>query len=270
MPDAPVEPVISVRDVVVSYGGRRVLNGINLDIAPGETMVLLGGSGSGKSTLLRQIIGLEQPHAGRVLVNGIDLATSSQKDLRRIRRSIGVAFQNAALFNSMSVEDNLSLALREHTRLAESTIRLMTWLKLALVGLAEFGDRSPQELSGGMRKRAAVARALSLDPDILVCDEPSAGLDPIVAAELDELILGLKRAFGMTILVVSHDLASAFRIADRMAILYQGSIIAVGTKEELQSSPHPRIRQFFDRVPDPLDIGAIDEHFERYLKGGSR
>ena len=270
MCDAAVEPVISVRDVVVSYGGRRVLNGINLDIARGETMVLLGGSGSGKSTLLRQIIGLERPQAGRILVNGIDLATSVQKDVKKIRRSIGVAFQNAALFNSMSVEDNLSLPLREHTRLAESTIKLMTWLKLAVVGLAEFGDRSPQELSGGMRKRAAVARALSLDPEILVCDEPSAGLDPIVAAELDELILGLKRAFGMTILVVSHDLASAFRIADRMAMLYQGSIIAVGTKEELQSSPHPRIRQFFDRTPDPFDSGAIDEHFERYLKGGSR
>jgi phospholipid/cholesterol/gamma-HCH transport system ATP-binding protein len=271
MQEAAAQPVISVRDVVVSYGGRRVLNGINLDIARGETMVLLGGSGSGKSTLLRQIIGLEQPQAGRVLVNGIDLATSVKKDLRRIRRSIGVTFQNSALFNSMSVEDNVALPLREHTRLAESTIGLMTWMKLAVVGLAEFGSRSPQELSGGMKKRAAVARAMSLDPEILVFDEPSAGLDPIVAAELDELILGLKRAFSMTVLVVTHEMASAFRIADRMAMLYQGSLIAVGTKEELRSSHHPRIRQFFDRVPDDVvDPGVMDGFFERYLKGGLR
>ena len=263
------EPMISVRDVVVSYGGRRVLNGINLDIAHGETMVLLGGSGSGKSTLLRHIIGLERPQAGRILVNGVDVASSAQNDLRRVRRSIGVAFQNAALFNSMSVGDNVALPLREHTRLAESTISIMTQMKLAVVGLADSANRSPQELSGGMRKRAAVARALSLDPEILVFDEPSAGLDPIVAAEMDELILGLKRAFSMTVLVVTHEMASAFRIADRMAMLYQGSLIAVGSKEELQSSHHPRIRQFFDRIPDPfVDVSAIDTFFEQYLKGG--
>jgi phospholipid/cholesterol/gamma-HCH transport system ATP-binding protein len=271
MLEAKVEPLISVRDVVVSYGGRRVLDGINLDIARGETMVLLGGSGSGKSTLLRHIIGLERPQAGRILVNGIDLATSVEKDLKMVRRSIGVAFQNAALFNSMSVEDNVALPLREHTRLAESTISLMTWMKLAVVGLAEYGNHRPQELSGGMKKRAAVARALSLDPEILVFDEPSAGLDPIVAAEMDELILGLKRAFSMTVVVVTHEMASAFRIADRMAMLYQGSLIAVGTKEELRSSHHPRIRQFFDRVPDDVvDPGVMDGFFERYLKGGLR
>jgi phospholipid/cholesterol/gamma-HCH transport system ATP-binding protein len=271
MEEAIAEPVISVRDMVVSYGSRRVLDGINLDIARGETMVLLGGSGSGKSTLLRHIIGLERPQAGRILVNGIDLATSVKKDLRKVRRSIGVAFQNAALFNSMSVEHNVALPLREHTRLAESTISLMTWMKLAVVGLAEVGNRSPQELSGGMKKRAAVARALSLDPEILVFDEPSAGLDPIVAAELDDLILGLKRAFSVTVVVVTHEMASAFRIADRMAMLYQGSLIGVGTKEELRSSHHPRIRQFFDRVPDQVvDPGVMDGFFEQYLKGGSR
>ena len=267
----PNGPAISVRDVVVSYNGRRVLDGINLDIHRGETMVLLGGSGSGKSTLLRQIIGLESPQSGRILVNGVDLAKCTAQELKKMRRSIGVAFQNAALFNSLSVEDNFALPLREHTRLAESTIRLMTWLKLSVVGLAEFGKLTPQELSGGMKKRAAVARALALDPEILVFDEPSAGLDPIVAAELDELILGLKHAFNMTVIVVTHEMASAFRIADRMAMLYKGSLIAVGTKEELQSSSHPRIRQFLDRVPDQIaDTASVDEYFQRYLKGDGK
>src|SRR5580658_8728502 len=233
-------------------------------------MVLLGGSGSGKSTLLRQIIGLEHPESGQVVVNGIDLNTRNQKELKKLHRSMGVAFQNAALFDSLSLEDNVALPLRELTNLDESTIRLMTWMKLSVVGLADFGKLSPQALSGGMKKRAAVARALALDPEILVFDEPSAGLDPIVAAELDELILGLKRAFNMTVVVVTHEMSSAFRIADRMAMLYQGSMIAVGTREELERSSHPRIRQFFDRVPDKIgDTAAIDEKFERYLKGGS-
>jgi phospholipid/cholesterol/gamma-HCH transport system ATP-binding protein len=264
------EVLISARDIVVSYDGRRVLDGINLDIVRGETMVLLGGSGSGKSTLLRQIIGLERPQSGQILINGVDLSACTPKELKRVRRSIGVAFQNSALFNSMSLEDNVALPLREHTQLAESTIKLMTWMKLAVVGLADFGESSPQALSGGMKKRAAVARALSLDPEILVFDEPSAGLDPIVAAELDELILALKRAFNMTVVVVTHEMPSAFRIADRMAMLYKGSLIAVGTKEELQNSSHPRIRQFFDRVPDPIaDTSAIDDHFRAYLGGSS-
>lgn len=265
MPD----PAISVRNVMVSYDGRRVLDGINLDIERGETMVLLGGSGSGKSTLLRQIIGLERPQSGQVVVNGIDLNTSSQKKLKRLHRSMGVAFQNAALFDSLSLEDNVALPLRELTKLDEPTIRLMTWMKLSVVGLADFRQLSPQALSGGMKKRAAVARALALDPEILVFDEPSAGLDPIVAAELDELILALKRAFNITILVVTHEMASAFRIADRMAMLYKGTLITVGTKEELQASSHPRIRQFLDRVPDPILESANHQILERYLEGGA-
>jgi len=264
-------PAISVRDVVVSYGGRCVLDRVNLDIASGETMVLLGGSGSGKSTLLRQIIGLERPQSGKIIINGVDPASRKSKELKKLRRSIGVAFQDAALFNSMSVEDNVALPLREHTRLSEATIRLMTWMKLAVVGLSEFGKLSPPELSGGMRKRAGVARALSLDPEILVFDEPSAGLDPIVAAELDELIVGLKRAFSMTVLVVTHEMASAFRIADRMAMLYHGKLIAVGTKEEFQKSSNPRIRQFLDRVPDRLaDTAPIEKYLDRYLEGSAK
>src|SRR5580700_11999731 len=263
------DPAISVRNVIVSYDGRRVLDGINLNVERGETMVLLGGSGSGKSTLLRQIIGLARPESGQVIVNGVDLGTKNQKELKKLHRSMGVAFQNAALFDSLSLEENVALPLRELTRLDESTIRLMTWMKLSVVGLAEFGKLSPQALSGGMKKRAAVARALALDPEILVFDEPSAGLDPIVAAELDELILALKRAFNMTVVVVTHEMASAFRIADRMAMLYKGSLIAVGTKGELQSNSHPRIRQFFDRVPDEILESANHQILERYLEGGA-
>jgi phospholipid/cholesterol/gamma-HCH transport system ATP-binding protein len=259
--------IISVRDLVVEYGGRRVLDGLNLDIEPGQITVLLGGSGSGKSTLLRQILGLERPKAGSISIKSADITRCSQADLNKVRRSIGVAFQSAALFNSLTVEDNIALPLREHTRLAPSIIDLVVWMKLAAVGLAEFGKLLPSELSGGMKKRAAVARALALGPEILVLDEPSAGLDPIVAAELDELILLLKEALQMTVIVVTHELPSAFRIADRIAMLYQGSFSSVGTKDELKASQNPRVRQFLDRIPENIaKAPAVAAYFEKYMQ----
>lgn len=256
-------PIISVRDLTVSYGGRRVLNGVNLDIQHGEVMVLLGASGSGKSTMLRHIIGLERPDSGTVHVQGIDINHCSARELKTVRRGMGVAFQEGALFSSISVEENVELPLRELTTLADPVIEIMTYIKLASVGLGEAGKLMPQELSGGMKKRAAVARATALDPEILVFDEPSAGLDPIVAGELDELILFLKRAFQITIVVVTHEMTSAFRIADRLAMLYKGSLIAVEDKATFQASTDPRIRQFLDRVPEHI---AESESVQRRLR----
>ncbi|HEY4678898.1 MAG TPA: ATP-binding cassette domain-containing protein [Candidatus Angelobacter sp.] len=259
--------IISVRDLVVEYDGRRVLDGLNLDIKQGEVMVLLGGSGSGKSTLLRQILGLARPRSGSISIKGTDITRCSQAELNKTRRAMGVAFQGGALFNSLSVKENVALNLREHTRLAPSIIDLMVWTKLSVVGLAQFGDLYPQELSGGMKKRAAVARALALDPEILVLDEPSAGLDPIVAGELDELILFLKDALQITALVVTHELPSAFRIADRIAMLFDGKLLAVGTKEEIQASQDPNVKIFLNRTAEnPVHAPAMAAYLEQYVQ----
>lgn len=258
-------PIISVRDLVVRYGDKTVLDGVNLDIFSGETMVIMGGSGSGKSTLLRRIMGIERPSSGHVFIKNVDIACASEEEINDIRRIMGISFQSAALFNSMTLADNVALPLREHTNLAESTIRLMTRMKLSQVGLGDAENLYPAQLSGGMRKRASVARAIAMDPEILLFDEPSAGLDPIIAAEIDGLILKLKSAFKMTIVVVTHELASAFLIADRMCMLRHGKILAAGTTEEIRQSTHPRIRQFLDRVPDQA-VGGQDDYLQTLTK----
>ena len=264
------DAAISIRGVSMSYSGRRVLESVDLDVCRGEILVLLGGSGSGKTTLLRHVLGLETPEAGSITMDGVDITFCSPSELAAVRRRIGVAFQASALFNSLTVEENVALPLRELTRLADSTIKLVVWLKLKAVGLWDAASLYPPELSGGMRKRAAVARAMALDPEILILDEPSAGLDPIVSAGLDELILFLKRSFGITVLVVTHELESAFHIADRVAMLYEGRLIAVDTKEQFVGHAHPRIRQFLDRQPDAIPQVAAEGFIEAYMRGAGR
>lgn len=249
---------ISVRNLRVKYGEREILHGITFEVPAGETMVILGGSGSGKSTLLRTLVGLEHPSSGEIWIQGKDFASISEDERDELRKKMGMSFQGGALFGSMTVGENVALPLHEHTRLDDSTIEIMVRLKLDQVGLSGFENYMPAQLSGGMKKRAAIARALAMDPEILFFDEPSAGLDPIIAAGIDELILKLKKAFRITIVVVTHELASAFLIADRMIVLDKGVIVANATAQELRKSQHPRVRQFLDRVPEPELTGEID------------
>ena len=256
--ETQAEAMISLRSLRVSYGQREILHGISFDVMQGETLVILGGSGSGKSTLLRTLVGLEKPSSGEIWLRGKDISKISRAEMDEIRKKIGMSFQGGALFGSMTVGENVALPLREHTKLEDSTIEIILRLKLDQVGLAGFENYMPAQLSGGMKKRAAVARALAMDPEILFFDEPSAGLDPIIAAGVDQLILELKKAFHMTIIVVTHELASAFLIADRMVLIDKGNVVALGTTAAMRSSTHPRVRQFLDRIAEPEVAQELD------------
>lgn len=258
-------PVIAATGLKKSFGDRTVLAGIDLEVRAGETLIILGASGSGKSTLLRCLVGLERPDEGRVVVAGTDLFRAPPSEIARLRESMGVAFQGGALFTSMTVGGNVDLPLEELTDLPESTRQLIVQIKLALVGLEGAADLHPAELSGGMRKRAAFARAMALDPEILFADEPSAGLDPMTAAGLDELLIRLREVFGVTLVVVTHELASAFAVGERIALIDRGRILASGTPEEVKASTDPVVRRFLDRQPDTrADHG---ERFRRFMTG---
>ena len=247
---------IEVHGLRRSYGDNVVLNGIDLTVEPGETLVILGGSGSGKSTLLRCLIGLERPDTGTVSIQGTDIFAAGPDELHDLRQHIGMAFQSGALFGSMTIGENVDLPLAEFTLLPPSTRRIIVRIKLALVGLDGAIDLHPSELSGGMRKRAAFARAMALDPDLLFCDEPSAGLDPVTAAGLDRLLIQLKEVFGITLVVVTHSLESAFAIADRIALIHQGRFLITGSPEHVRECPYPIVRRFLDRQPEEETANA--------------
>ena len=252
----PPERVIEVEDLVSFYGPRQILRGVSVEVVEGEIMVIMGGSGSGKSTLLRHLMALERPTSGTVRLLGRDLAALSAREMFELRKKIGVAFQGGALFSSMTVGENIMLPLHEHTELDPTTMRIMARLKLEVVDLAGFEDLMPSELSGGMIKRAAMARAIIMDPKILFCDEPSAGLDPVVASAIDDLILRLRDAVGMSVVVVTHELESAFKIADRITVLDKGETLFIGTVEELRNHPSERIQNLLNRRAEDEAVDA--------------
>lgn len=259
-PDAA--KVIEVADLVTHYGERKILKGVSLDIREGEIMVIMGGSGSGKSTLLRHLMALEMHTSGTMKILGQDIEKLTAMEMFHLRKKLGVAFQSGALFSSMTVGDNIMLPLHEHTDLDPTTREIMARMKLEVVSLAGFENLMPAELSGGMVKRAAFARAIIMDPKILFCDEPSAGLDPVVASALDDLILDMRAAMGMTIVVVTHELESAFKIADRLTILDKGHILMIGTVDEVRKSKNERVQNLLNRMPEDDTIDP-DEYLGR-------
>ncbi|HNS20723.1 MAG TPA: ATP-binding cassette domain-containing protein [Sedimentisphaerales bacterium] len=244
------EPIIQVRNLTAGYGGTVILKDINFDVRAGEVFTILGGSGSGKSTLLKHMIGLQQPLGGSIVIDGTDIATAAGDEQLAVLRKIGVAYQSGALFGSMTILSNIALVLEEFTDLPRDAIEVIAQMKLKAVGLQAAAYKMPAELSGGMRKRAAIARALALDPKILFLDEPSAGLDPITSAQLDELVLELSRSLGVTFVIVTHELPSIFAVADRAIMVDKETrtIIADGRPQELRDqSENPKVRQFFRR-----------------------
>lgn len=240
----PSRPMIQVKDLHKSFGANQVLTGINLDVEEGTTCVILGGSGSGKTVLMKHMIGLLKPDEGQVIVDGEDIVPFDERELERVRRKFGMVFQGAALFDSMTVYENVSFPLREHSKLSEEEIRAKVHEKLEIVGLRGIDDRFPSDLSGGMRKRVGLARAIILDPKIVLYDEPTTGLDPITTDYVDEMILAAKQRLKVTSVVISHDIASAFKVADKIAFLSQGLIVEQGTPDQLRRSEHPKVKVF--------------------------
>jgi len=245
-------PIIEVRDLTAGYGDTVILEDVSFDVWPGEVFLIVGGSGCGKTTLLRHLIGLQRPQRGTIRIDGADIGAADEDELRRIQRKIGVLFQTGALFGSLTLGENVALPIEEYTTLPREMVALLVRIKLSMVKLAGFEDFMIAELSGGMKKRAALARAVALDPRILFFDEPSAGLDPVTSAGLDELILQLNKSLRTTMVVVSHELSSIFTIADRVIMLDGPArrIIAAGAPQELRDrNTDPRVHAFFNRRP---------------------
>lgn len=259
-------PILIIKDVVKKFDNRLVLNKISLEIMKGEIMVILGGSGCGKTTLLKHMIGQIKPDEGEVYMFGVDITKANEDEMNKLRRRFGMCYQNSALFSSMTVAENIALPMQELTKLDRDIIRIMVRMKLDMVGLSGFEDLLPSQLSGGMKKRVALARALALDPEVMFYDEPGAGLDPVVGAAIYKLIKDLTKTLGITSIVVTHELEHAFNIADRMAMMYQARILKIAFPQELRNSPDPVIRQFVNGLPDgPIPFRLSGEDFIKEL-----
>jgi phospholipid/cholesterol/gamma-HCH transport system ATP-binding protein len=259
---------LEVRNLARRFGSRTVLNDINFKVKHGEVVVIMGGSGCGKSTLLRHLIGSLKPDAGEIFIQGQEITQLSDSEMAPVRRRFGMLFQTGALFNSLTVGENVALPILETSRVAENIADTVVKLKLELVGLTGFEHLKPAEISGGMKKRVGLARALALDPDLLFCDEPTAGLDPVMTAVIDKLILDLTRMLGISSVVVTHDMTSAFKIASRMIMLYEGRVIADGTPDEIRKNNDPVLQQFIQGLPDgpiPLRLSK-DDYLKRLLE----
>jgi phospholipid/cholesterol/gamma-HCH transport system ATP-binding protein len=270
MPNSPTtEPVVEVTDLVRTFGTRTVIDHLSFTIHRGETLVIMGGSGCGKSTLLRHIIGVMKPTSGSVKIFGEEITGMSDRQLDDVRRRFGMLFQSGALLASLTVGENVALPLLQHTDLSEDEVTDVVTRKLQMVGLNGFSGLKPAEISGGMRKRVGLARALVLDPELLFSDEPTSGLDPIMTAVVDKLTLELTQADGMTAVVVTHDMTSAFRIATRMIMLGRGRILAQGTPEEIRSHPDPEVQQFINGEADgpmPLNLSQDDHSNHQHVQ----
>ncbi|MFH1046582.1 MAG: ABC transporter ATP-binding protein [Candidatus Omnitrophota bacterium] len=257
--------IIKVENLIKTFNNRRVLDGINLEIYEGETFVIMGGSGCGKSTLLRHLTGAIIPDSGKIFIKDKDITEASERQMDEIKKRFGMLFQSSALLDSLTVEENVGLPLREHTRLAPDIIKIMVKMKLGLVGLRGFENHTPSELSGGMKKRVGLARAIAMDPDIVFYDEPSAGLDPVVTAVIDKLMIDLSKKLLITSVVVTHDMNSVFRIADRIAMLHKGKIMQIGTRDEIKNSANPIVQQFISgNVEGPIQfLSKGDDYLEQ-------
>ncbi len=270
VPNEPPPPEIVLRASGLSkiFGDRKVLDNVSFDVKRGEVLVIMGGSGCGKSTTLRILIGLEKANTGNIWMFGENITQYTDAQFDSARKRFGILFQSGALFNSMTVGENVALPLQQHSDLDDNIIQIMMRMKLEMVGLTGFEHLKPAEISGGMKKRVGLARAIALDPEMVFYDEPSAGLDPVVSAVIDELILDLKRKIGITSVVVTHHMDSAFKIADKMVMLYQGRVLAYGTPDEIRNSTDPVVQQFINGSADgPIPYRTSRDLYLQTLAG---